>query len=396
MDSSAQDSNIKPSTANNQQASENKKLEAPTMSPPPSSQGNDQSIDLVAKQIQRLEQKASQAVMPDELKEKTTAMIERLKIISREASFFTEYDSIARYIDWICAIPWSQSSEDILELAHARQVLDQNHYGLTDVKEKLLEYLSILTIKKIRHLSDDAVARAPIISLVGLVGVGKTTIAYSIAEALGRKIERIPFGGMGSADQLRGQSRFNPEAEPGLVIKALRRAGTNNPVILLDEIDRVSENARADIMGVLVELLDPEQNRAFVDHYLDYPVNLSNVMFVATSNNTKDISTAVLDRLEVIQMPSYSDEEKIYIAKSYLFPKVLAESGLTAKDIVINDDVWEDIVRPLGYDSGIRSLRRTVQGLVRKVVLMALEGKIPQGQTFAVTRENVKQLIPQW
>ncbi len=351
---------------------------------------------LVDKQIQRLEEKVAQAVLPEELKEKTTAMIERLKIIANEGSFFTEYDSIARYIDWICAIPWSHASEDNLDLAHARQVLDENHYGLSDVKEKLLEYLSILTIKKVRNLSDDAVARAPIISLVGLVGVGKTTIAYSIAEALGRKIERIPFGGMGSAAQLRGQSRFNPDAEPGLVAKALRRAGTNNPVLLLDEIDRVSENARADIMGVLVELLDPEQNRAFVDHYIDEPINLSNVLFVATSNNTKDISTAVLDRLEVIQMPSYTDQEKIYIAKSYLFPRVLKESGLTPQDIAIQDDVWEDIVRPLGYDSGIRSLRRTVQGLVRKVVLMALEGKIPQGKTFVVTRENIKQLIPQW
>ncbi|HRN96188.1 MAG TPA: AAA family ATPase [Candidatus Levybacteria bacterium] len=351
---------------------------------------------LAGKQTDRLEEKLKNAQLPEELQEKATAMIARLKIIANEGSFFTEYDSIGRYIDWITALPWSKSSEDILDLAHARQVLDKNHYGLTDVKEKLLEYLSILTIKKVRNLSDDAVARAPIISLVGLVGVGKTTIAYSIAEALGRKIERIPFGGMGSATQLRGQSRFNPDAEPGLVIKALRRAGTNNPVLLLDEIDRVSENARADIMGVLVELLDPEQNRAFVDHYIDQPVNLSNVLFVATSNNTKDISTAVLDRLEVIQMPSYTDTEKIYIAKSYLFPRVLAESGLTPQDIVMSDDVWEDIVRPLGYDSGIRSLRRTVQGLVRKVVLMALEGKIPQGKTFTVTRENIKQLVPQW
>lgn len=351
---------------------------------------------LVDKQIQKLEQKISQAVLPEELKEKTTAMIERLKIISNEGSFFTEFDSISRYIDWICSIPWSVSSEDNLDLGHARQVLNKHHYGLADVKEKILEYLSILTIQKVRKLSDDGVARAPIISLVGLVGVGKTTVAYSISEALGRKIERIPFGGMGSAAQLRGQSRFNPDAEPGLLIKALSRAGTNNPVILLDEVDRVSENARADIMGVLVELLDPEQNRAFVDHYIDHPVNLSNVLFIATSNNTKDISTAVLDRLEVIQMPSYSDQEKIYIAKSYLFPKVLTESGLTDKDIVINDDVWEDIVRPLGYDSGIRSLRRTVQGMVRKIALMALEGKIPQGQTYVVNRENIKQLIPQW
>ncbi len=351
---------------------------------------------LAGKQTERLEEKLKNAQLPEELQEKAQAMIARLKIISNEGSFFIEYDSIARYIDWITSIPWHTSSEDNLDLVHARQVLDSNHYGLTDVKEKILEYLSILKIKQVRNVVDDSAARAPIISLVGLVGVGKTTIAYSIAESLGRKIERIPFGGMGSAAQLRGQSRFNPEAEPGLIAKALRRAGTNNPVLLLDEIDRVSENARADVMGVLVELLDPEQNRAFIDHYIDQPINLSNVLFVATSNNTKDISTAVLDRLEVIQMPSYTDTEKIMIAKNYLFPRVLKESGLTAQDIMIEDSTWEDIVRPLGYDSGIRSLRRTVQGLVRKIVLMALENKIPQGQTFKVTRENVKQLVPQW
>jgi ATP-dependent Lon protease len=362
----------------------------------PKTQRSYSTSDLVENQTHKLEEKLNSVKLPEELHEKASAMVERLKIISKEGSFFTEYDSIARYIDWITALPWGKSSEDILDLAHARKVLDANHYGLVDVKEKLLEYLSILTIKKVRNLSEDSVAHAPIISLVGLVGVGKTTIAYSIAEALGRKIERIPFGGMGSAAQLRGQSRFNPDAEPGLVVKALRRAGTNNPVILLDEVDRVSENARADIMGVLVELLDPEQNRVFIDHYIGHPINLSNVLFVATSNNTKDISTAVLDRLEVIQMPSYSDTEKIYIAKSYLFPRVLKESGLTVQDITINDDAWDDIVRPLGYDSGIRSLRRTVQGLVRKIVLMALEGKIPQGQTFVVTKENSKQLIPQW
>lgn len=351
---------------------------------------------LVDKQTKKLEEKLANSTLPQDLHEKAQAMVERLKIIAGEGSFFIEYDNIASYIDWITSLPWGKASEDILDLNHARQVLEANHYGLADVKQKILEYLSILTIKKVRNLSDDAVARAPIISLVGLVGVGKTTIAYSIAEALGRKIERIPFGGMGSAKQLRGESRFSPDAEPGLIVKALRRAGTNNPVILLDEIDRVSEYARADIMGVLVEMLDPEQNRAFLDHYIDYPINLSNVLFVATSNNTKDISTAVLDRLEVIQMPSYSDDEKIYIAKKHLFPKVLAESGLTPQDITVSDDVWEDIVRPLGYDSGIRSLRRTVQGMVRKIVLLVLEGKIPQGQTFTVTKANIKQLIPQW
>ena len=240
-------------------------------------------------QIQRLEQMVVKASMPQDLLEKAQHMIERLKLIQHEGSFFMELDHIGRYIEWVTALPWNLQTKDILDLNHARQVLDKNHYGLTQVKEQILEYLSVMILKEQQGMGAGHFSRAPIISLVGLAGVGKTTIAYSIAEALGRKIERIPFGGMGAASLLRGQSRFSPDAEPGLVVKALRRAGTNNPVILLDEIDRVSQEARGDIMGVLVELLDPEQNKAFVDHFIDYPFNLGNVLFVATSNNTKDI-----------------------------------------------------------------------------------------------------------
>ena len=347
-------------------------------------------------QITKLEQLVLKASLPVDLHEKATGMIQRLKLIRHESSFFMELDQIGRYIEWITALPWNSETKDILDLNHARQVLEKNHYGLLQVKEQILQYLSVMIIKSSQGGTKDHFSRAPIISLVGLAGVGKTTIAYSIAEALGRRIERIPFGGMGGAAILRGQSRSSPDAEPGAVIKALRRSGTNNPVILLDEIDRVSEAARGDIMGVLVELLDPEQNRAFTDHYIDYPFNLGNVLFVATSNNTKDISTAVLDRLEVIQMPSYADLEKITIAKNYLLPKILAESGFVANSVLVSDAVWAEIVRPLGYDPGIRSLARAVQDMVRKVALFQLDGKLPKGQPFSLTDQNLRQFIPQW
>lgn len=351
----------------------------------------------VDNQLKKLEDAINTSSLPQDLHDKAIAMLNRLKLIKNDSGFFMEYDSISRYIEWITNLPWGKSSQDILDLGHAKQVLGKNHYGLDDVKEKILEYLSIMILKNRRHTEGaDRFARAPIISLVGLVGVGKTTIAFSIAEALGRQIQRIPFGGMGAASQLRGKTRLFPDAEPGLIIKSLRRAGTNNPVILLDEIDRVSEEARADIMGVLVELLDPQQNKNYTDHFIDYSFDLSNVLFIATSNNTKDISTAVLDRLEIIQMPSYTDQEKITIAKNYMFPKVLNESGMSASDLVIEDQVWEEIVRPLGYDSGIRSLERTIQGMVRKIVFYQLSGKIPQEQTFHVNVQNVKQYIPQW
>ncbi len=346
-------------------------------------------------QIAKLENVLSAAQIPQDLHEKAAAMIERLKLIQHQESFFMELDHIGRYIEWITSLPWMTQSKDVLDLNHARQVLDKNHYGLTQVKEQILQYLSVMILKS-QQGGTDHFSRAPIISLVGLAGVGKTTIAYSIAETLGRKIVRIPFGGMGAASILRGESRFSPDAEPGAVIKSLRRAGTNNPVILLDEIDRVSAEARGDVMGVLVELLDPEQNKAFTDHFVDYPFNLGNVLFVATSNNTKDISTAVLDRLEVIQMPSYSDQEKIVIAKTYLLPKVLDESGFKKTDITVPDNVWAEVVRPLGFDPGIRSLQRTVQDLVRKVALFQLDGKLPKGQPFILSDQNLRQFIPQW
>lgn len=348
-------------------------------------------------QIVKLENLVSKAPLPTDLHEKAVAMIERLKLIQHEASFFMELDHIGRYIDWICALPWNTETQDILDLNHARSVLEKNHYGLTQVKEQILQYLSVMIIKAQQEgNSQNHFSRAPIISLVGLAGVGKTTVAYSIAEALGRRIERIPFGGMGGPAVLRGESRFSPDAEPGAIIKVLRRSGVRNPVILLDEIDRVSQDARSDIMGVLVELLDPEQNRAFTDHFIDYPFNLGNVLFVATSNNTKDIATAVLDRLEIIQMPSYADAEKITIAKNYLLPKVLEDSGFPPSSVAISDPIWAEIVRPLGYDPGIRSLQRAITDLVRKVALYQLDGKLPKGQPFTLTEQNLRTFVPQW
>ncbi len=350
-------------------------------------------------QISKLEDLVTSSRLPEELKGNAKAMVARLKLVANQSNFFAEFDTLSRYINWICGLPWENVSQDILDLNHAKQVLDKNHYGLNDVKEKILEFLAIMILTKARagQANSGIVARAPILSLVGLAGVGKTSIAYSIAEALGRKIERIPFGGMGAASQLRGKSRMSPDAEPGLIVKALKRAGTSNPVILLDEIDRVSGESAADIMGVLVEILDPNQNKAYLDHFIDYPIDLSNVLFIATSNNTKDISTAVLDRLQIIQMPSYTDEEKTVIGKTYLLPQILKESGLTPQEFGIQDDVWEEfIVRPLGYDPGIRGLHRVLESMVRKTVYLMLLGKISHDKEFFVTRENIKEFVSQW
>ena len=238
---------------------------------------------------------------------------------------------------------------------------------------------------------EEAQYRAPILCFVGLVGTGKTTIASSIALALGRDFARIPFGGMGDPLDLRGQSRMHPEAEPGKVIKALRQAGHKNAVILLDEIDRVADEGRSSIMGVLVELLDPGQNKHFVDHYIDYPFDLSEVLFIATANNTHNIATAVLDRIEPISMPSYTDEEKIRIAKDYVLPKAMKVAGIPEDTLLIEEDIWKQIVRPLGFDAGIRTLERTIDAVVRKVARqMVEEGK----ESFRITPDNVKDFLP--
>jgi len=343
-------------------------------------------------EIQKLQQKLSTNQLPPELLEKTQGMLDILKISIQQGGSYGNFESVANYINVISQIPFNKTTQDNLNLNSAKEILNKNHYGLNSAKDRILEYLASLMLN-IKN-NNTSVTHAPILCLVGLVGTGKTTLAYSVAQALGRSFERIPLGGMGDVRALRGQSRVFPDAEPGQIIKKMIHANSRNCVILLDELDRVTEEARADIMGVLVELLDPEQNMAFNDHYVDYPVDLSKVLFIATANNTTNISTAVLDRLELVQMPAYSDEEKMVIGKSYLFPKISHFSGLPPNLLKINDDVWPLIIRPLGYDSGIRTLERTIEGMCRKVARLIVEGRVPQGDIITVTTQNVKQFLP--
>ncbi len=348
-------------------------------------------------EIAQLEQKLLSAQLPPDLLEKAKGMTVRLDRIAKlGGNYASEFDSASRYIEWIVNLPWTKQSQDVLDLANAEKILNKNHYGLQQMKDKILEYLAVLKLKSgqgpgVSSQESTKFNRAPILALIGLVGTGKTTLAYSIAEAMGRKFERIPFGGIGDALFLRGQSRAYADAEPGAVIKALRRAGTKNPVILLDEIDRVAEEARATIMGVLVELLDPEQNSRYTDHYIDYPFDLSEVLFIATGNNTTHISTAVLDRLEPLMMPSYSDEEKITIGRDYVLPKILRESGLTESAISISPEIWPKVVRPLGFDGGIRTLERTINNMVRKAAKEIVSG---EGKQVIINEQNLQDFLP--
>ncbi|GAB4026158.1 MAG: hypothetical protein Fur0011_0840 [Candidatus Microgenomates bacterium] len=341
-----------------------------------------------AQELVKLKTKVDTTKLPVDLKDKATEMLMRLNRMINTGVYSAEYDRISHYIDWITSIPWGTYSTDRLDIVQAAANMNKSHYGMQETKDRILEYLA--TIKLRMDQGGEKVVRAPAIFLVGLVGTGKTTFAYSLAETLGRKFARIPFGGLGSAQDLRGKSRLFAEAEPGQIVKALRDAGSMNPIILLDEIDRVGAEERADIMGVLVELLDPTQNNRFLDHYLDFPLDLSQVLFVATANNTTNVATAVLDRLELIQMPSYTDEEKIHISREYLLPKALKEAGLLPSQLVIDEAVWPVVARPLGYDAGIRTLQRTLAALTRRVAREIVEGKTT---TVKVDISNYKQYM---
>lgn len=352
-------------------------------------------------EVSGLRDLVEQAQIPADLKTRLRGMLDRLTRMAQYGFYSQEYEQVARYVDWIVNLPWEKRSEDILDLTFARKALDETHYGLEEIKSRVLEYVAVMKLKseklhsqgQVRDQVMTELMRAPILFFVGLVGTGKTTIAKSVAKAMGRKFARIPFGGMGDALALRGQSRVRPDAEAGWIMKVLRQTQTKNPVILLDEIDRVSENARADIMGVLVELLDPGQNYAFTDHFIDHPFDLSQALFIATANNTNHIATAVLDRMEVIRMPSYTDDEKIHIARDYVLPKTRDDAGLDPEHLVIDEDVWPLIVRPLGFDAGIRTLERNINGIARRVARQVVEGEIT---SLHITKDNVKPYLPTW
>ncbi|MBU0535074.1 AAA family ATPase [Patescibacteria group bacterium] len=349
--------------------------------------------DYLFEELKTLDKKVeSTKGLPEDLKERLVEMIERLNRMANIGHYATEFDTLARYIEVVTSIPWVAETKDRLDLVYAKESLEKNHYGMQYAKDRILEYLSTVILLKKR--GKDAIARSPVILLVGLQGVGKTTLAYSIADTLGRKFERISMGGIGSTLELRGKSKAFPEAEPGQIIKALIKTGVKNPVILLDEVDKASgeQGLRMDIMAVLLELLDPKQNVAFRDHYVDYPINLSDVMFICSANNTGTLSTALMDRMEVIKMPSYSDVEKLVISRDYLFPKIRENAGLKPEELEIDPDLWSGIVRPFGYDSGIRSLGRTLEAICRKVAKEIVEGK---SEKVTINADNLKYYLPQ-
>jgi len=357
-------------------------------------------------EIDELEKSIKDAKMPQDLAEKALRSVGRLRRMARRGSYSGEFEVVEKYISWITHIPWGVYSKDNLDIKNAKQMMDSTHYGIDTVKNLVLDYLAIMQIRMqkgerfdadVGDIGDMGVLRgssanAPVMLFVGLQGVGKTSIAKSIANAMGRKFVRVSLGAIGSVQALRGQSRAFLDAEPGQIVKALTRSGTMNPVIVLDEIDKVSGQSGLlnDVMASLLEILDPEQNSTFIDHYIDYPVNLGKVFFICTCNTLGTLSAALLDRMEVIRFTSYSDQEKEIIAKTYTMPAVLRNAGLSERDIIIEENVWPLLIRPVGFDAGLRQLERNLSTLVRTAARKVLEGHRPP---IVVNNQNLRQFV---
>src|SRR6058998_3339854 len=308
-----------------------------------------------AGEIRALREKIEQTPMPAEVKQVANQELERLQQMPPAAA---EYGVTRHYLDWILAVPWTKETEDKIDLAEAERILNEQHFGLTKVKDRLLEFLAV--IKRRKQI------KGPILCLVGPPGVGKTSLGRSVADALGRKFARIALGGMRDEAEIRGHRRTYVGALPGRIVQSLRRVESNNPVILLDEIDKVGSDFRGDPAAALLEVLDPQQNCTFTDNYLDMPFDLSRVLFITTANWLDPIHPALRDRLEVIELPSYTAAEKLQIAKRYLVPRQLDEHGLKSKLVKLPDATLKRLIHDYTREAGVRQLEREIAALTRK------------------------------
>ncbi len=308
-----------------------------------------------ASEIRLLREKIEQTPLPPEPKQVATQELERLQQMPPAAA---EYGVSRHYLDWILSLPWTKETEDKIDLAEAERILNEQHFGLTKVKDRLLEFLAV--IKRRKQI------KGPILCLVGPPGVGKTSLGRSVAEALGRKFARISLGGMRDEAEIRGHRRTYVGALPGRIIQTLRRVESRNPVIMLDELDKVGADFRGDPAAALLEVLDPAQNNTFTDHYLDLPFDLSRVLFLTTANWLEPVHPALRDRLEVIELPSYTESEKLQIAKRYLVPRQLEEHGLAKQEVKIPDATLRRVIHDYTREAGVRQLEREIAALTRK------------------------------
>jgi len=314
-------------------------------------------------ELSELRRRVEEAGLTGEARKVADKELKRLEQMNQASA---EYTVSRSYLDWILDLPWSVSTDDALDIRHAREILERDHYGLEKVKNRILEYLAVRKLK--------ADMRGPILVFVGPPGVGKTSLGRSIAAALGRKFVRMSLGGVHDEAEVRGHRRTYIGALPGRIIQGLKKAGSNNPVFMLDEIDKIGADFRGDPSSALLEVLDPEQNFSFSDHYLEIPFDLSRVMFIATANMIEPVPPALRDRMEIIEIPSYVEDEKLHIAKNFLIPKQVAEHGLSAERIAFTDDAVRGIIAGYTRESGVRSLERTIARAVRGVARQVAEG----------------------
>ena len=327
----------------------------------------------------QLRERLDQADLPEDVRKEAERELKRMEKLPQAAP---DYHVIRTYLEYVLDLPWKKSSEEKLDLNEAQKILDEDHYGLEDVKKRILESLAVV---KLRPDS-----KSPILLFVGPPGVGKTSLGRSIARALGREFERFSLGGMRDEAELRGHRRTYIGAMPGRIIQALRRVSVNNPVMMLDEIDKLGNDYRGDPAAALLEILDPQQNNSFRDHYLDLPFDLSKVFFIATANQLGPIPAPLRDRMEIIHIAGYSDQEKLHIAKQYLIPRQVKENGLNEDQIEITDDTIHLLTARYTREAGVRQLERSVGQLARKIALAVAQGK---NEKTVITPDEAKKIL---
>jgi ATP-dependent Lon protease len=330
-------------------------------------------------EIEMLRERLAKTDLPEEVRREAERELARLERLPPAAP---DHHVIRTYLEYVLELPWRVSTEDQLDIARARQILDEDHYNLKEVKERILEHLGVLKL--------NPTAKAPILCFVGPPGTGKTSLGQSIARALGRKFERMSLGGLHDEAELRGHRRTYIGAMPGRIIQALRRAGANNPVLMLDEVDKLGRDFRGDPAAALLEILDPEQNKTFRDNYLDLPFDISKVLFITTANTLDTIPRPLLDRMEVLRLPGYSEEEKMAIARQYLIPRQIKEAGLTPERCLIEDATVRAIIQRYTREAGLRQLERAIARVCRKVALRYAEG---QTEPVRVTPEMLPDML---
>jgi ATP-dependent Lon protease len=334
--------------------------------------------DVHGEEMEELRSKVTRAALPEEARVEAEKQVRRLDQMHAESA---EAGVLRTYIEWLTELPWSVSSEDTLDIDTARRILDEDHYDLEQVKDRILDYLAVRKLRGGSH--------GPILCFLGPPGVGKTSLGRSIARAMGRKFVRISFGGVRDEAEIRGHRRTYVGALPGRLIQALKQAGTNNPVLLLDEVDKLGADNRGDPSAALLEVLDPEQNHTFRDHYLGVSFDLSKVLFIATANQPETIPPPLRDRMETLRLSGYAEEEKLVIAERYIIPKQIAEAGLTANEIVVSREVTRRIISEYTRESGLRELERLVAHLARKIARRVVEEAARAVATGAAGAPNV-------